>query len=404
LYYYIVLIQSVSLRGIMRKKVLFTIYLILIAILFMTVAFTCSFCDFLVGKEGAEQAEIDTVEQDDNESSPAGNSSSDSSNADQEESAEDSSQASSNDNDDQSDNASENNPPQITRIIYSGQDIIGGSGSLSVSYQQGLHEFEITAKEPEGENIDLKVSAGLGTITEIVILEPGIFRFIWSVPEAPSGAVDPIGTALDLIVLDVNGNRTTYRIEIILTPPEQEDQIFEPVEEASIGSIILKASNELSGMVIEDDQAYTGTIFIGDDPQNRVLKGYISFDISDLTSVEADSISKVNLRFDSVRSINVPFHISNTVIFKVFYYGNSLDLQDYYDNGVVFATTDAMNFGGTNKIINSGHLGTRLKLAIEENKQWFQISIRLDGNSNNDDGYDTFQIKPKDVYLDIDFD
>ncbi|HAJ94972.1 MAG TPA: hypothetical protein DCP02_01945, partial [Actinobacteria bacterium] len=119
----------------MKKKVLFTIYLILIAILLTTVASTCSFCDFLVGKEDTGQAEIDTVEQDDNESSSAGNSSSDSSNADQEESAEDSSRASSNNNDDQSDNASENDPPQITRIIYSGQDITGGAGPLSVSYQ-----------------------------------------------------------------------------------------------------------------------------------------------------------------------------------------------------------------------------------------------------------------------------
>lgn len=388
----------------MRKKVLFIIYPILIAVLITTIGSTCNFCGIPLNKEDTEQSEIDIIEQDDNESNSADNSSSDSSSADQGENAEDSSQTPSNDSDVQSDNASENDPPQIIKIIYSGQDIIDEAGPLSVSYQQGLHEFEVTAKEPEGENIDLEVSAGLGTITEIVILEPGIFRFTWSVPEAPSGTVDPIGTALDLIVLDINGNRDTYRIEIILTPPEQEDQIFEPVEEASIGFIILKASNELSGTVIEDDQAFTGNILIGDDAQNRVVKGYISFDISDLTSIEADSISRVDLRFDSVRSIGSPRHISNTVIFKVFYYGNSLDLQDYYDNGVVFATTDAMNFGGSNKIINSDYLRNRLKLAIEEGKQWFQISIRLDGNSNKNDGIDDFQIRPKDIYLDIDFD
>lgn len=372
----------------------------------MAIGATCSFCGISVSKEGAEQAKISIIGQDDNESSSTDNSSSDSSNTNQGESAEDGSRASSNDSDDQSDNTSENDPPQIIKIIYSGQDIINEAGPLSVSYQQDLHEFEITAKEPEGENIDLEVSAGLGTITEIVILEPGIFRFTWSAPEAPSGAVDPIGTALDIVASDVSGNRDAYRIEIILTPPGQEGQIdgFEPVEEASIGTMTLKASSELSGTVIEDDQAFTGNILIGDDEQNRVLKGYISFDISDLASIEADSISRVDLRFDSVRSANVPFHISNTVIFKVFYYGNSLDLQDYYDNGVVFATTDAMNFGGSNKIINSDHLRTRLKLAIEEGKQWFQISIRLDGNSNKNDGIDCFQIRPKDIYLDIDFD
>lgn len=390
----------------MKKKVLFMIFVILIAILIMTIAATCSFCGISVSKEGAEQAEISIIGQDDNESSSAGNSSSDSSNADQGESAEDSSQASSNDSDGQSNNAGENDPLQIIKIMYSGQDITDEAGPLSVSYQQGLHEFEITVKEPEGENVDLEVSVGLGAVTEIEILEPGVFRFAWSVPEAPSGAVDPIGTALDLIALDVNGNRNTYRIEVMLTPPEQEDQIdgFEHVEEGSIGSLILKASNELSGTVIEDDEAFTSNIFIGDSEENRVNKGYISFDISDLASIEVDSISRVDLRFDSVRSAGTPRYISNTVIFKVFYYGNSLDLQDYYDNGVVFATTDAMNFAGTNRIINSDHLRNRLKLAIEEGRQWFQISIRLDGNSNNNDGMDWFQIKPKDIYLDIDFD
>ena len=99
------------------------------------------------------------------------------------------------------------------------------------------------------------------------------------------------------LTADVNGNRGIYRIEIVLAPPGQEYHIdgFEPVIEASMDSIILMASNELSGMVIEDDQAYTGEILIGDDLQNRVVKGYISFDISDLTS---NSISGVDLRFD----------------------------------------------------------------------------------------------------------
>lgn len=162
---------------------------------------------------------------------------------------------------------------------------------------------------------------------------------------------------------------------------------------------------DLCGYIIKDEMVVppdtsvssVGTIFVGDLTSRKTTKGYISFNISDLSSLTDVNILMASLSFNGVTIDGDPTFADYLVI-KEFDYGTELVLSDFGFGGnfiTQFSTSDPVDsfrFSGDNLL-------DKLQAAAEYGRNYFQIKLGLSSPNNDDTIRDGYWLDLADTFL-----
>jgi hypothetical protein len=150
--------------------------------------------------------------------------------------------------------------------------------------------------------------------------------------------------------------------------------------------VTLAAEDSRSGYISGTTSGvYTnGTlVYVGDNSSDEPVKGYLSFNISDIGSLDNVTVKEAGIIIAGVGHIGDPWVAGDEMHIKVFYYGDSLDYPDDYAVGgslvKTFNTSDTLG----DLSFSNDSLKNELQDAINNGKSYFQLKIGLNGVSNN---------------------
>ena len=150
----------------------------------------------------------------------------------------------------------------------------------------------------------------------------------------------------------------------------------------------IQADSLLSGYII-DGESIIRSIggMAGDYRTNKQIKGYLSFDISELEGVD---VFGAELHMDNLMIYGNPAAISPSLNFKVYDYGDSLDFGDFAVGGTNIHTFNISSVEiGDNLVLKDNEaLVNTLQGAINNGKHWYQLKFGLLGTVSNNDEED----------------
>jgi hypothetical protein len=152
------------------------------------------------------------------------------------------------------------------------------------------------------------------------------------------------------------------------------------------------ANLNMSGYVSEGGSLLTRTVFVGDDVRDDAVKGFISFDITELLDRE---IFSARLSISGIALLHDPT-FADQMIIKVQDYGE-LDEDDFTTGGDHLAAVSTAGLAEIN--ITADNLKTLVERKIGEGKDYFQIKLGLDTYSDGDGVADMFVIAPNNAVL-----
>ena len=163
-------------------------------------------------------------------------------------------------------------------------------------------------------------------------------------------------------------------------PEPEPEPVAEPVE--VIDDIF--ADVPLSGMIRYDWLAEQGDdpVFVGDTPMDLPVKAYLSFDISHISSLDEVTIKDASMSIPIDMIVDHPELGGPEIHILVFYYEESLTLDDQITGGVrikAIGTSDSL----TNLDFTSDELEEELQNAIDAGLEWFQLKISPTGINEN---------------------
>ncbi|MGM0651931.1 MAG: hypothetical protein ACQES4_04010 [Bacillota bacterium] len=203
--------------------------------------------------------------------------------------------------------------------------------SYPIRYEEATHIFLVTVEYSSDEELDFQVEVTDGVIVDF---GPGMFAgdapenhwpftFTWHSPANPAGNLEALNVPISVTASDPFGSGASRVIRLSLLP-EPEDG---PALSESYNPIAT-----LTGQVNEEGQTFKSsdssgvpTIYVGDLPTNLNVKGFISFDISELAG---KNIVSANLNLWGTAVGNPSAHSGNLGIYST-NYGSSLDSADY---------------------------------------------------------------------------
>jgi hypothetical protein len=165
---------------------------------------------------------------------------------------------------------------------------------------------------------------------------------------------------------------------------ETEEAIGEGSGEATV--FTPDVNKNLSGYIVSDGTVLTRTVMIGDSVSNKDIKGYISFDISELLN---SPIVSAELKISNIAAAVDPTFAEQLNI-KVYDYGDSLDAGDFAVGGDLL--TSIPTTGLTSINISGDNLKNLIKKSIEAGKNYFQLKMGLSTATDNDNTADLFAI------------
>jgi hypothetical protein len=214
----------------------------------------------------------------------------------------------------------------------------------------------------------------------------------WGVDVAQVNLSDP-GNTYDLTATATNSEGSdTDSITITwgcATPgPAEED-------------VTIVADSSKSGYIVGNNGAYPGNlVYVGDGGNDAPVKGYLTFDISDISDLDNVTINDVSIQISGVTFIGEPWNAGPGMDIKVFYFGNNLDYPDDFVVGGAlvkqFATSnslDDLDFSGSD-------LKNELQKAVDDGKNLFQLKFGLNGVSTNAYG-DVYKFIPSNSKITI---
>jgi hypothetical protein len=177
-------------------------------------------------------------------------------------------------------------------------------------------------------------------------------------------------------------------------PPEPEPTEVEVEFSAEVGKC---------GYIFQDVGAYSGTdiVYVGDTAGDKIIKGYLSFDISSISALEDITITEVEVEIPGVIvAYGSPWLAGNILNIKVFPYGDTLDFPvDYSVGGELVktfnttATIDSFTF-------STSKLKEELQKAVNIGREDFQFKFGLNNYSNNHDA-DCYRFTPSHCEIEI---
>jgi hypothetical protein len=371
----------------MNKKYYFIFTLLLVFLMVFSLAVTCRFCSIPDFKASGNDS---TEETENNGNQP------------------DASQNSDNDETpDTDDDADVGNPPQIITVFYMDDDMTEflEREALPVLYASGEHDFIIIAQDEDGEEMNFDINEEHGEVVNIERADNESVSFTWISPDNVEGSIDPLSTKIKVTVRDASGNEDLFNISIALLPALD----MEPVEPADEGedrreTVSIAADSALSGYIIKDTEVRTGVVMVGDWTNNKQIKGYLTFDLSDFGGFFSDAvINEVMIRFTHINKSGSPELISDMIDFKAFNYGDSLDAGDFAVGGTHFISVGTGVFAAGSAEFGSSTLESQIQAAVSAGQEKFQVKMGLTSATDNDGVSDLFQCHPETVFLDIDY-
>ncbi len=203
--------------------------------------------------------------------------------------------------------------------------------SHPMRYEEDTHRFVVNVEHNREGELDFQVEATNGIIDRV---GPGMvadeapenlrpFVFAWRSPANPAGNLEALNVRITVSASDQFGAYDTKIIRFALLP-ELEDS---PEMTGSYDPITV-----LTGQVNEDgpvfksaDSSGVPSIYVGDLATNIKVKGFISFDISELAGKNILS-ARINMLGTAVG--NPSAYPGNLGIYSI-NYGSSLDSADY---------------------------------------------------------------------------
>jgi len=152
--------------------------------------------------------------------------------------------------------------------------------------------------------------------------------------------------------------------------------------------VTISADTGLSGWIegndVTDAWAWPEAdyVFVGDTSSDAYIKGYLTFDIRNLSDLGVINIKEVEIRIPGVTSLNKPWEAGSQMNIKVFDYGSSLDPGDFRLGGntvKVFNTSSSLS----NLTFSTLELKNELKSYVSSGRALFQLKFGLNGKSSN---------------------
>jgi hypothetical protein len=123
-------------------------------------------------------------------------------------------------------------------------------------------------------------------------------------------------------------------------------------------------------------------VFVGDYTNDKYIKGYLTFNIGDLSDLEYIIIKEAEIRIPEIGHENKPWWDGSEMNIKVFDYGSSLVPDDFRCGGVtvkVFSTSETL----TSLTFSTNELKDELESYISSGKELFQLKFGLNGRDIN---------------------
>lgn len=252
-----------------------------------------------------------------------------------------------------------NNPPEISEIT-----IIPGNYAPGIEYP-----IPVVASDPDGDNLSYKWSVTGGSI-----LDDTSNPMKWTTPA-------PGDYEVTVIVEDGKGGTDTK------------------TETVSFGSLSITSlpKNEWGHITRDDSICRNSTckIMVGDNMNNKPLRGFVSFDISGLTG---RNVYDVILVFGNPIQIGAPASIISQISLEIVDWGSdNLELEDYFILGTSLGTFTNPNF-----FYSAGSVANKLQDAINSGKDRFQMRISNPGLlTNNNNTTDAWSYSVDNVNLNV---
>jgi hypothetical protein len=157
-----------------------------------------------------------------------------------------------------------------------------------------------------------------------------------------------------------------------------------------------------SGYIIVQDTVQLGGIYnaVGDAPNDRQMKAYLTFIISDISSLEDITITKASLIMPVHNIQGNPEAMPNVHV-KVFDFGEELTMDDQAAGGdfiAIFPTSSSM----TSFNFSNAQLEAALQDAMDSHSSRFQLKISLEG-IDVDGSWDYYRFENDDIMLHIEY-
>jgi len=151
---------------------------------------------------------------------------------------------------------------------------------------------------------------------------------------------------------------------------------------------------EQTGVIWQDGRIMiTNSLSVGDSRDNIQMKGYISFDISEL---HGKTVLDTEIVFTNIHKAEFPEEFASIIDVKVFYY-DTLDATDFEPGGVRIAT---IPISATSYSISNDTLKNELQKVLDHTgREHFQLKLGLNATTNNDDSFDYIYIYSHDIAL-----
>ena len=298
-------------------------------------------------------------------------------------------------------------PPKIITVFYMDDDITEflKREALTVQYVSGEHDFIIIAEDADGDELIFNIAPEHGEVVNIERVDNESVSFVWICPDNVDSSIEPLSTRINVTVRDAAGNEDLFNINIAMLPVLDMEPVESEGEDAERREIVsIAADSSLSGYITKDTEIRTGVVMVGDWTNNKQIKGYLTFYLSDFGAIFRDVvINEVSFRFDNINKSGSPELLSDLIDFKAFNYGNSLDAGDFAVGGTSFISVSTGVFTAGRAGFGSYMLDSLLQDAVSSGQEKFQIKIGLKTATDNDGVSDIFQCHPETVFMDINY-
>jgi hypothetical protein len=355
----------------MKKNILYIFICIITLILFFGIAASCNFCGIPIEVGEMDETE-DTAskEETDNQDAAAVRESGNDSQGDDIDNNTDGQgqEQSQGDNGDSNEGNGDNNDPQIISIKLSEEDI----------FTDIIYIVEADVTDADGDNLSYSWSVNGGSISDNTS-NP----MQWTTPR------DPGDYMVIIVVNDGKGGQDT-----------KDKSVIESLE---LGTVVSESGfiEDSAGEILQG-----GPIKVGDSGEegngylvNQAIRGFISFDISQLLSLES-AVKEASINFNKWEKSGEPFeNFGHLYITKVSWGKDNLVSNDFNLGGYPLCSI----YGEGNIICNSEDLKIQLQDAINSGEERFQVRLHFAELSDGDSISDLLIFEQSKIILHIKF-
>ena len=364
----------------MKKNILYIFICIITLILFFGVAASCNFCGIPL-EVGEMDGTEDTAseEETDKQDAAAVQDSGDASQGDDVDNNTDGQgqEQPQGDNGDSNEGNGDNIDPQIISIKLSEEDI----------FTDKIYIVEADVTDADGDNLSYSWSVNSGSISDNTS-NP----MQWTTPRDHGNYI------VILVVNDGKGGQDTKDKSVSVGPTVS----FE-IESLELWPVVSESGfiEDSAGEILQG-----GPIKIGDSGEedngylvNKAIRGFISFDISQLLSLER-AVKEVSINFNKWEKSGEPFeNFGHLYITRVSWGKDNLVSNDFNLGGYPLCSI----YGEGNIIFNSEDLKIQLQDAINSGKERFQVRLHFAELSDGDNISDLLVFEQSNIIMHIKF-